>query len=211
MPNTDPAIIQRTADCLQRFGFQFVIEDRRLRTRLRDGPPAGRDGRAVAVLPDGRPGDPAQVLARGPRDQVRRPPAGREIEPLGRGDADVRHHDRHRRLHRQRRGQPQLLRAADARVPGPGRGAGLRARDRGEGQRARGAAGGAGEAVVEGRDGRAGHEHGPVPVGGGPLQAHARHLGGVPGLPEPVLDPDQVAAAAAGSGPAEGDRGRSRT
>ena len=37
----------------------------------------------------------------------------------------------------------------DARVPGPRRGAGLRARDRRQGQRARGAAGGAGAAVVE--------------------------------------------------------------
>ena len=53
---------------------------------------------------------------------------------------------------------------------------------------------------------RARHEHRPVPVGRGPLQAHARDLGGVPGLPQPVLDPDQVAAAAARPGPAEGDR-----
>ena len=121
-------------------------------------------------------------------------------------DADVRHHDRHRRLHRQRRGQPQLLRPADARVPGLQRGAGLRARDRRQGQRAGGAAGRAGAAVVGQGAGRAGHEHRPVPVGRGPLQAHARHLGGVPGLQEPVLDPDQVAAAAARSGPDEGDR-----
>ena len=91
------------------------------------------------------------------------------------------------------------------------RGAGLRARDHRQGQRARGAAQGARAAVVAGRADRAGHEHGPVPVGRGPLQAHARHLGGDARLPQPVLDPDQVAAAAARPGPAEGDRrGRGR-
>ena len=42
---------------------------------------------------------------------------------------------------------------------------------------------------------RAGHEHRPVPVGRGPLQADARDLGGDARLREPVLDPDQVAAA----------------
>ena len=39
------------------------------------------------------------------------------------------------------------------------------------------AARGAGAAVVEGRAHRAGHEHRPVPVGRGPLQAHARASG----------------------------------
>ena len=59
---------------------------------------------------------------------------------------------------------------------------GLRARDRREGQRARGAAGGAGAAVVEGRAHRDGDEHRPVPVGRGALQADARDLGGDAGL-----------------------------
>ena len=54
--------------------------------------------------------------------------------------------------------------------------------DRRQGQRARGAAGGAGAAVVEGRARRAGDEHRPVPVGRGPLQADARDLGGDAGL-----------------------------
>ena len=60
--------------------------------------------------------------------------------------------------------------------------------------------------VVAGRPDRAGHEHGPVPVGRGPLQADARDLGGDARLPQPVLDPDQVAAGAARPGPAAGDR-----
>ena len=54
---------------------------------------------------------------------------------------------------------------------------------------------------------RARDEHRPVPVGRGALQADARDLGGVAGLREPVLDPHEVAAAAARPGPAEGDRG----
>ena len=40
-----------------------------------------------------------------------------------------------------------------------------------------------------------GHEHRPVPVGRGPLQADARDLGGDARLLEPVLDPHEVAAA----------------
>ena len=56
---------------------------------------------------------------------------------------DVRHHDRDRRLHRRRSGEPQLLRAADARVPGARHRAGLRPADRGEDQRRGAAAGGA--------------------------------------------------------------------
>ena len=54
----------------------------------------------------------------------------------------------------------------------------LREGDHRQGQRARGAAEGAGAAVVAGRARRDGDEHRPVPVGRGPLQAHARDLGG---------------------------------
>ena len=46
---------------------------------------------------------------------------------LGGRDAYVRHHDRHRRLHRERCGEPQLLRQADARLPGLRRRPGFRA------------------------------------------------------------------------------------
>ena len=56
----------------------------------------------------------------------------------------------------------------------------------------------------------AGHEHGPVSVGRGALQADARDLGGAARRAQPVLDPDEVAAAAARPGPAAGDRARSR-
>ncbi|CAA9494942.1 MAG: Radical SAM domain protein, partial [uncultured Solirubrobacteraceae bacterium] len=83
----------------------------------------------------------------------------------------------------------------------------LREGDRRQGQRARGAAGRAREAFMEGRARRDGHEHRPVPVGRGALQAHARDLGGDARLPQPVLDPHEVAAAAARPRPDEGDRG----
>ena len=68
---------------------------------------------------------------------------------------------------------------------------------------ARGAAGRAGAAVVEGRARRAGHQHRPLPVGRGALPAHAGHLGGAAGRRQPVLGPHQVAAAAARHRPAE--------
>ena len=76
---------------------------------------------------------------------------------------------------------------------------GLRARDRRQGQCARAAARRAGRAVVEGRARRARHEHRPVPVGRGALQADAGDLGGDARGAQPVLGADQVAAAAAGS------------
>ena len=102
--------------------------------------------------------------------------------------------------------QPQLLRPPHARVPGLQRRPRLRQGDRRQGQRARGAAGRAGAAVVEARARRAGDEHRPVPVGRGALQADARDLGGDAGLRQPVLDPHEVAAAAARQGPAAADR-----
>ena len=99
----------------------------------------------------------------------------------------------------------------DARVPRTSTRAGLRARDRREGQRAGGAAGRAGAAVVGGRARRAGHEHRPVPVGRGPLQADARHLGGAARLRQPVLDPHEVAAGAARRRPADARSPSART
>ncbi len=52
----------------------------------------------------------------------------------------LRHHHRHRRLHRQRRGLAQLLRPPDAQVPRHERRPRLRERDRRQGERAGGAA-----------------------------------------------------------------------
>ena len=79
---------------------------------------------------------------------------------------------------------------------------------------ARGAAGRAGAAVVEGRARRHGHQHRPLPVGRGALPAHGGHLGGAAGRRQPGLDPHQVTAraarhgAAAGAGRARGRVGR---
>ena len=122
----------------------------------------------------------------------------------GRADGHVRHHHRHRRLHRQRRGQPQLLRSPDPHLPRLRRGPRLRARDRRQGQRPRDAASRAGAPVVEGRTRRARHEHRPLPVGRGPLQADGGHLAGAARRAQPVLDPHQVAVAAARHRAAEG-------
>ena len=102
---------------------------------------------------------------------------------------------------------PVLLRPPHAQVPGLRRGPRLRARDRREGQRAGGRAGGAATAVVEGRARRDGDEHRSVPVGRVALQAHAGDLGGVSRRAQPVLDPHEVAAAAARHRAHEGDRG----
>ena len=206
IPNTDRAIVGRTTDCLRRLGFRYVIEDY-------DKPNGLRCVRLLGGTPEQlrffHTVDPAITRKRSLEGRAIKFAGDlrvASIEPLG---VEMPMYDittGHGRLHRQRRRLPQLLRAADARVPGLQRGAGLRARDRRQGQRAGGAPGRARASVVGARVGGAGHEHRPVPVGRGPLQAHARDLGGVPGLREPVLDPDQVAAAAARSGPDEGDR-----
>ena len=60
---------------------------------------------------------PASARSTGSRRQVGRATRGRVDRAARRGDAALRHHDRHRRLHRQRRRQPQLLRPPDPRVP----------------------------------------------------------------------------------------------
>ena len=208
--NCDGTLIHWTQESLDRFGFDTVVERPRRQNRPAVRPDPRRPQGAAAVLPPHGPGDHAEAEHRGGRAQVGRQDEGRLGRAARHGAAALRHHDRHGRLHRRRRREPQLLRTAHARVPGPQRGRGLRARDHRQGQRAGGAAGGARAAVVEGRGGGAGHEHGPVPVGRGPLQADARHLGGDEGRGEPVLDPHQVAARAARSGPAEADRGGRR-
>ena len=90
-----------------------------------------------------------------------------------------------------------LLRPPHPQVPRLRRRPGLRARDRRQGQRAGGAARRAGAAVLEARARRARHQHRPVPVGRGPLQADARDLGGAARRGQPLLGADEVAAAAA--------------
>ena len=176
--NSDGAIIDWTTPACGTSASTPSSRTARRRERRAVRPPPRWAARAPALLP---PVDPAITRKRtidGHGAEVRRADArGRPIEPLGHGDAALRHHDRHGRLHRQRRRQPQLLRPPDPQVPRLRRRAGLRARDRRQGQRARGAAGRAGAAVVEGRARRAGDEHRPVPVGRGALQAHAAGSG----------------------------------
>ena len=196
--NTDGVLIHWTQESLDMLGFDTVVEDYDRPNKLRTVRLRGGLKERLRFFHLDRPGDHAQAHGRGHRAEVRREAARRVDRAARDGAAALRHHDGHRRLHRRRRREPQLLRAADARVPGLQRGGGVRARDRRQGQRARGAARGAGAAVVEGRAGGAGHEHGPVPVGRGALQADARDLGGDARRAQPVLDPDEVAAACCG-------------
>ena len=171
-----------------------------------------RPPRTPALLPPDRPSDHAQARrSQGMALKSDAKTARGQHRAARHGDAPVRHHDRHRRLHRQRRGQPQLLRPPDPHVPRLQRRPRLREGDRRQGQRARGAARRAGAAVVEGRARRDGDQHRPVPVGRGALQAHARDLGGAARRGQPVLGADEVAAAAARPRPDEGDRRRSPT
>ena len=90
-----------------------------------------------------------------------------------------------------------LLRPPDPHLPRPQRPRGLRARDRRQGQRPGARARRAPQAVMARRARRARHQHRSVPVGRGPLPADGGDLGGDARLRQPVLDPDQVAAAAA--------------
>jgi len=90
-----------------------------------------------------------------------------------------------------------LLRPAHPHLPRPERRPRLREGDRGEGQRPRGPAPRATPAVVGSRACRSGDQHGPLPVGRGPLQADARHLGGSGRERHAGVDPHEVAASAA--------------
>ena len=128
------------------------------------------------------------------RDQVAGGPRCRLDRAAGPVDADVRHHHRDRRLHRQRGGQPQLLRSPHPHVSRLRRGPGLRARDRRQGQPAGAAAGGAGAAGLEAGAGGAGDQHRPLPVGREPLPDDAGDPRRAGGGEDPRLGADQVAA-----------------
>ena len=124
---------------------------------------------------------------------------------IGAGDAYVRHHNRHRRLHCEWRCQPQLLRPEDSYLPRPRRRQGLRAGDRGQGERAGGAAGGAGAAELEAGAGGAGDQHRSLPVGREPLPDDAADPGGRPSRTLPAPAPGSTrspSCAAAASTPA---------
>ena len=172
-----------------------------------DRPPPRWTAGAHALRPPRRPGDQAEVLAStgiAVKSDADLRVVG--IEPLGLEHADVRHHDRHRGLHRQRRDQPQLLRPTDARMAGDGFRAGLRHAGRGQDEPGRRPAPRAGPAVLDARARGARHEHRPLPAGGGPLQADARRHRRAGRLRDAVLHPDERHPAAPGH-PAPG-RGR---
>ena len=113
------------------------------------------------------------------------------IERLGLQRADVRHHHRDRRLHRQRRGESQLLRQEIAHLPGPRRGRGLQHPGRGQGERARAGPQEDGLAELAAGAHLGGHERGLLPAGGGTLPADARHHPRAQRRRQPVLHPDQ--------------------
>ena len=132
--NTDPQILAWTEACARRFGFDVAVDQTEQRKRSQVPPDPRRPLGAPALLPPDRPGDQPQARHRRADGQDVRQAEGRRDRAAREGAAVLRHHDRHRRLHRQRRGQPQLLCAADPQVPGLRRRPGLRARDRGQGQ-----------------------------------------------------------------------------
>ena len=135
--------------------------------------------RAAAVLRGRRPGGEPAARAGRRRGRERRRgrprPGGRRHHTCGRDGADVRHHHRHRRLHRQRRGQPQLLRPQHPHLPRP--------RRRRTTSTARSSSRSTSREVLRrelaapalaARARRDGHQHRPVPAGRGPLPADAR-------------------------------------
>ena len=206
IPNTDAAIVGATTSSLERFGFDHVVEDRGLPNAIRTVRLRGGLAERMRFFALTGPAITRKRDIEGQAMKVRAEMRVESIEDLGVTMRDVRHHDGDRRLHRERGGEPQLLRSADAHLPRHGRRSRLRARDRRQGQRARGPARGARASIVEGRARRDGHEHRPVPVGREPLPAHARHLGGPARHRDAVLRPDEVAAAAPRSRPHAGDR-----
>ena len=180
---------------------------RRVRTCVRAvGEPDNRRGRAYPSARLREPGcRPPLRCARGAGDAVLRGPGEVRAEPRARAVPHAVPVD-DQPVQGLQSWLPLLLRPPHPRLPRPERRARLREGDRRQGQRARGAAARAGAAVVEGRARRDGDEHRPVPVGRGPLQAHARDLGGAAGRSQPLLDPHEVAARPARPRPPAGDR-----
>ena len=191
IPNTDPEIISRTVSSLESLGFDYVVEPTNLAQWNRLRPAARRAAGSAAVLPHRRSGDHQEAVDRGRGAEERRQAPGGGDRTAGAGPAHVRHHHRHRRLHRQRGGEPQLLRPEFTYLPGPRRGRGLRHQGGRQGQRARAGAQEDGLADLVGRAHRHGHQRGLLPAGRGPLSAHAGHHRRAQGRRQPVLHLDQ--------------------
>ena len=136
--NTDREILDWTTYCLRRFGFAYVCEDRALANGIVSIRLTGGLSEHLRFFHTVDPAITAQAHDRGRGDQDQGE-AGSEVDRAARRRAAaLRHHHRHRRLHRQRRGQPQLLRPPHPHLPGLRRRPRLRARDRRQGQRAGG-------------------------------------------------------------------------
>ena len=75
-----------------------------------------RPGRTPTVLPQRRSRDRSQARHRRPGRQERSPARRRQHRTSRQSDAPLRHHDRNRGFHRQRRRQPQLLRPPQPRL-----------------------------------------------------------------------------------------------
>ena len=140
--NTDPAILAWTEDCLRHFGFRY--DDRRDPKEPTDCETSASSAAcpsvcASSISPIRR--SSASARSRVWRSRTPNPPRVALDRASREGDEALRHHHRHRRLHRQRGGQPQLLRPPHPHLPRLQRGPRLRARDRRQGQRARGGCG----------------------------------------------------------------------
>ena len=96
-----PTILDWTTFACRRLGLA-VHRRERARGHVERAHPR-RARAAAAVLPPHRPGHHSQALDRRPGGQVAEPSEGRGDRAARDGAAALRHHDRHRRLHRQRR------------------------------------------------------------------------------------------------------------
>ena len=120
-------------------GSQYVVEDRRHDQRPEVRAPPRRPAGAAALLPHrATRRSPASARSTAPRSRATRRLKVVVDRAARDGLPPLRHHHRHRRLHRQRRGQPQLLRPPHPHLPRLRRRPGLRARDRRQGQHAGG-------------------------------------------------------------------------
>ena len=207
----DPAINGWLVFSLESLGFGYAVERPAGRACVRV---RGGLGEALRFFHTDRSRRHRAAVDRGRGGGDRRRPPGDRRRAARAAGADVRHHHRDRRLHRQRRGESQLLRQEVAHLPGLRRGRGLQHPGGGQGQRARAGPQEDGLAELAGRAHFGGHERGLLPAGGGALPADARHHPRAQGRGQPVLHPDQGHADPQGHRPARrgrrGHRGRAQ-
>ena len=203
--NSDPTILDWTTFACRRLGLPFVVENVRegmWNVRIRGG--------LEQQLRFHHLTDPAITRKRLIDGQAVKSQSRLKVvvdRAARHGAPAVRHHHRHGRLHRRRGGEPQLLRAPHARVPGLRRRPGLRAR--------RSSSRSTCPEVLRAELARPSwkREHVALGTNTDPYQwveGRYKLMRGIweamRDFAEPVLDPHEVAAVAARQGPAAADR-----